>query len=178
VCSSDLLINAKITSGDDGILVVTRNGRSIHFSEKDVRSVGRNSTGVRAIRLKGDDKVIAMAVADENKMLLTLSENGYGKRTKFRDFRIQKRGGSGIIAMKVTEKTGKLSAAVDVDGTEDIMIITEKGIVIRQKIEQVNIIGRNTQGVRMIRLDKKDTVSDIALVVIGDEPEEIEGTEE
>jgi len=175
----DKLINAKITSGEDGILVVTRNGRSIHFSEKDVRSMGRNSTGVRAIRLKSDDKVISMAVADEEQMLLTLSEHGYGKRTKITDFRVQNRGGSGIIAMKVTEKTGKLSAAVEVAGDEDIMIITEKGIVIRQKVEQVSVIGRNTQGVRMIRLDENDSVSDIALVVNGEnDSEEVEPTEE
>lgn len=175
----DKLINAKTTSGDDGILIVTRNGRSIHFNEKDVRSTGRNSTGVKAIRLKGDDKVISMAVTDEERMLLTLSENGYGKRTNTTDFRIQRRGGSGIIAMKVTEKTGKLSAAVEVSGDEDIMIISEKGIVIRQKVEQVSVIGRNTQGVRMIRLDKDDTVSDIALVVNGDnDTEEVEPTEE
>ncbi len=175
----DKLINAKITTGDDGILIVTKNGRSIHFNENDVRSMGRNSTGVKAIKLKGDDKVISMAVADEERMLLTISEHGYGKRTNVTDFRVQRRGGSGIIAMKVTEKTGKLSAAVEVAGDEDIMIITEKGIVIRQKIEQISIIGRNTQGVRMIRLDKNDSVSDIALVVNGDtDSEEDELTEE
>jgi DNA gyrase subunit A len=174
----DKLINAQITSGEDEILIVTRNGRSIHFNENDVRSVGRNSTGVKGITLKNDDKVISMTIADKNKMLLTLSELGYGKRTRIKDFRVQNRGGSGIIAMKVTEKTGKLAAAVEVSGDEDIMIISEKGIVIRQKIEQVNIIGRNTQGVRMIRLDKNDTVSDIALVINGDDEPEEEATEE
>ncbi|KAA3609842.1 MAG: DNA gyrase subunit A [Calditrichaeota bacterium] len=175
----DKLINAQVTSGNDGILIVTRNGRSIHFKESDVRSMGRNSTGVKAIKLKGDDEVIAMAVADPERMLLTISDHGYGKRTQVTDFRVQNRGGSGIIAMKVTEKTGKLAAAVEVSGNEDIMIITEKGIVIRQKIEQVSIISRNTQGVRMIRLDENDSVSDIALVVNGEnESEEVEPTEE
>jgi DNA gyrase subunit A len=172
----DRLINAQITSGDDDILIVTKNGKSIRFSEKDVRSMGRNSTGVKAITLKGNDEVISMVTADEDLSLLILSENGYGKRTKIDDFRLQHRGGSGIIAMKVTEKTGNLSAAVEVGDSEDVMIITEKGVVIRQRVEQVSIIGRNTQGVRMIRLDESDKVSDMALVIQSEEDEK--GAEE
>lgn len=161
----DQLINAQITSGDDDILIVSHNGKSIRFNENDVRAMGRNSTGVKAITLKNEDRVITMAVADPELSLLIISENGYGKRTPIQDFRLQRRGGSGIIAMKVTEKTGKISAAVEVGDTEDVMIISEKGIVIRQKIEKISIIGRNTQGVRMIRLDENDLVSDITLVV-------------
>jgi len=134
--------------------------------------------GVKGITLKKDDKVIAMTVAQEDLSLLTLSENGYGKRSHISEFRLQKRGGSGIIAMKVTQKTGNLAAAIEVDGTEDIMIITEKGIVIRQKAEQVSIIGRSTQGVRMIRLDEGDQASDIAKVIQNDDDlENMEETE-
>ena len=165
----DQLINAQITSGEDDILIVTRNGKSIRFNENDVRAMGRNSTGVKAITLKGDDAVISMATADTDLSLLILSENGYGKRTRIDDFRLQKRGGSGIIAMKITEKTGNLAAAVEVGDTEDVVIITEKGIVIRQRVEKISIIGRNTQGVRMIRLDENDKVSDMALVIQNDD---------
>ena len=155
----------------DDILIASHNGKSIRFNENDVRSMGRNSTGVKAITLKGEDKVISMAVADPALSLLIISEKGYGKRTAIEDFRLQRRGGSGIIAMKVTEKTGKIAAAVEVGDTEDVMIISEKGIVIRQKVEQISIIGRNTQGVRMIRLDENDLVSDITLVVQNDSDE-------
>ena len=140
--------------------------------------MGRNSTGVKAITLKGNDKVISMAMADADLSLLILSENGYGKRTPIDDFRLQHRGGSGIIAMKITTKTGNLVEAVEVGDTEDVMIITEKGIVIRQRVEQISIIGRNTQGVRMIRLDESDKVSDMALVVQNEEEEEEKGAEE
>lgn len=161
----DELINAQVTTGNDDILIVTHVGKSIRFSEKDVRSMGRNSTGVKAISLRKEDKVISMAIADSSLSLLIISESGYGKRTPIEEFRLQRRGGSGIIAMKVTQKTGKLAAAVEVGETEDVMIITEKGIVIRQKVERISKIGRNTQGVRMIRLDENDKVSDITLVV-------------
>lgn len=174
----DELINAQITSGTDDILIVTHKGKAIRFAETDVRAVGRNSTGVKAIRLKGMDKVISMAIADSELSLLIISEKGYGKRTAIEDFRCQKRAGSGIIAMKVTEKTGNLVAAVEVGDTEDVMIISEKGIVIRQKVEKISIIGRNTQGVRMIRLDENDLVSDITLVVKSEtEEEEMEESE-
>ncbi len=174
---NDKLINAEVTSGDDHILVITRNGKSIRFDEKDVRSMGRNSTGVKAITLKGDDRVIAMTLADDEKTLLTVAENGYGKRTALPEYRLQHRGGSGIIAMKVSEKTGKLVSAISVSEDQDLMIITTKGVVIRQRVAQVSIIGRSTQGVKVIRLDKNDTVSDIALLDAFEEPEEEENME-
>ena len=105
----DKLINAQITSGNDDILIITKNGKSIRFSENDVRSMGRNSTGVKAITLKGNDQVISMAIADTSMSLLILSEKGYGKRTFIDDFRLQHRGGSGIIAMKVTDRIWSLA---------------------------------------------------------------------
>lgn len=166
---NDKLINAEVTTGKDHIVVITRNGKSIRFDENDVRSMGRNSTGVKAITLKGDDRVIAMTLADDEKTLLTVAENGYGKRTPLPEYRLQHRGGSGIIAMKVSEKTGKLVSAISVDENQDLMIITTKGVVIRQRVKQVSVIGRSTQGVKVIRLDKNDTVSDIALLEAFDE---------
>jgi len=174
---NDRLIAAHVTSGEDDIIVVTHHGKSIRFAEKDVRSMGRNSTGVKAISLKGDDFVIGAVPADESKTLLTLSENGYGKRTAVEEFRLQKRGGSGIIAMKTTGKTGNLVAAAEVDEEEDIMVITQNGIVIRQKVKFISIIGRNTQGVRIIRLMENDVVGDMARIVAS-EDEVIEEEEE
>ena len=165
----DQLIEAKLSDGASNILFITAKGKSINFMEKDVRPMGRNSTGVRAIRLAQKDRAIAMLVAKEEYKILTISENGYGKRTELKEFRLQSRGGSGIIAMKLTEKTGRLVSALGVVQNEDIMIITEKGIVIRQNVEDISIIGRNTQGVRLIRLDANDKVSDVTKVVISAE---------
>ncbi len=162
----DQLIEAKLSDGASNILFITANGKSINFLEKDVRPMGRNATGVKAIRLMEGDKAIAMLVAKEEYKILTISENGYGKRTELKEFRLQSRGGSGIIAMRLTEKTGKLVSALGVVQNEDIMIITEKGIVIRQNVEDISVIGRNTQGVRLIRLDENDKVSDVAKVML------------
>ncbi|HID39078.1 MAG TPA: DNA gyrase subunit A, partial [Calditrichaeota bacterium] len=142
----DQLIEVKLSDGASNILFITARGKSINFMEKDVRPMGRNSTGVRAIGLAEGDTAIAMLVAKEEYKILTISENGYGKRTELKEFRLQKRGGSGIIAMKLTEKTGKLVSALGVVQNEDIMIITEKGIVIRQNVEDISISSRNTQG--------------------------------
>ncbi|HGY54346.1 MAG TPA: DNA gyrase subunit A [Caldithrix abyssi] len=162
----DQLIEAKLSDGASNILFITANGKSINFLEKDVRPIGRNATGVKAIRLMEGDRAIAMLVAKEEYKILTISENGYGKRTELKEFRLQSRGGSGIIAMRLTEKTGKLVSALGVVQNEDIMIITEKGIVIRQNVEDISVIGRNTQGVRLIRLDENDKVSDVAKVML------------
>ncbi len=162
----DKLIEAKYSSGECKILFVTEKGTAIKFHESDVREMGRTATGVKAIRLKGDDRVIQMAVAKDEYQLLTISEKGYGKRTTVKDFRVQKRGGSGLIGMKITEKTGNLVTALTLVEEEDIMIITEKGVVIRQNTESISLIGRNTQGVRLIRLDTDDKVADVAKVVI------------
>lgn len=173
----DRLIEAKYSSGDCNILFVTRNGVAIKFHEKDVRGMGRTATGVKAIRLKDKDRVIQMVVARDDFELLTISENGYGKRTLVGDFRTQKRGGSGLIGMKITEKTGKLVSALGIQEEEDIMIITENGVVIRQSTHTISVIGRNTQGVKLIRLDENDKVGDVAKVMIsengnGDEEED------
>ena len=173
----DQLIEAKLSDGQSNILFITSNGKSINFLEKDVRPMGRTATGVRAIKLAPNDKAIAMLVAKEEYKILTISENGYGKRSEIKEFRLQNRGGSGIIAMRLTKKTGKLVSSLGVVQNEDIMIITEKGIVIRQNVEDISIIGRNTQGVRLIRLDRNDKVSDVAKVMLNGESEEGEEQE-
>jgi len=161
----DQLIEAKLSDADSNVIFVTAKGKSINFHENDVREMGRTATGVRAIKLRNNDKVIGMVVAKPEYKILTISENGFGKRTLIEEFREQNRGGSGIIAMKVTEKTGRLVSALGISEGEDIMIITENGVVIRQNTESISIIGRNTQGVKLIRLDEKDKVSDVAKLI-------------
>ena len=161
----DQLIEAKLSDGDSSVIFVTSQGKSINFNEGDVREMGRTATGVRAIKLKNNDKVIGMVVAKSEYKILTISENGFGKRTIIDEFREQNRGGSGIIAMKVTDKTGRLVSALGISEGEDIMIITENGVVIRQNTESISIIGRNTQGVKLIRLDTSDKVSDVAKLI-------------
>jgi DNA gyrase subunit A len=159
---NDHLLAAGLSDGESDILFITKNGKAIRFHENQVRQMGRGAAGVRGIRLKGEDKAIAMVVVKEGQELLTISENGYGKRTKVESFRTQSRGGGGIIAMKTTEKTGELVGALDVSGDEDMMIITEKGVIIRQNVSDISVIGRNTQGVKLIRLDENDKVSAVA----------------
>jgi len=161
ILENDELVSAQISDNNSQIMIITQRGRCIRFLESDIRVLGRSATGVKGIRLASGDKVIAMEVVQENKELLTLSERGYGKRTPISEFRLQSRHGSGLIAMKITEKTGQLVSALQVSGDEEIMITTERGIVIRQKVNNVSLIGRNTQGVKMIRLDENDFVSDI-----------------
>ena len=168
----DQLIEAKLSDGERKVLFVTAQGKAIHFHESQVRSMGRNATGVKAIRLKDKDKVIAMVVANGEMDLLTVSELGYGKRTPIAEFREQTRGGSGIIAMRITDKTGPLVSALGVYDHQDIVIITVNGIINRQNTVNISRFGRNTQGVRLIRLVEGDRVSDVAKVSVEDEEEQ------
>ncbi len=161
ILENDELVSAQISDNNSQIMIITQKGRSIRFEENEIRVLGRTATGVKGIRLIKDDKVIAMEVVRENNEILTLSERGYGKRTQVSEFRIQSRNGSGLIAMKITPKTGPLVSVLQVTGEEEVMIMTERGIIIRQKVNSVSVIGRNTQGVKMIRLDENDCVSDI-----------------
>ncbi len=173
---NDQLIEAKLAAKGQKIAFITSQGKGIVFMESDIREMGRTAAGVRAIRLNPSDKVIAMVVGDDDMDLLTVSEKGYGKRTPITDFRIQRRGGSGLIAMKITPKTGKLISALGVHDDQDIVIITENGIINRQNTANISRYGRNTQGVKLIRLGENDRVSDVAKVSItnGDEEDEQE----
>ena len=170
---NDELLSASISSGSNDIILVTRNGFSIRFNESGVRDMGRSASGVKGITLRKDDEVIGMVVVKREDTLLTISERGMGKRSHVRDYRTQSRGGKGIIAMKVNEKTGKLVAMLEVVDTEDIIIITENGVVIRQHIGKISVIGRNTQGVKLIRLDENDKIGDVAKIVVTNDNDEI-----
>jgi len=167
----DSLIEAKHSSGNDDIILATKKGFSIRFHESDVREMGRTATGVKGITLRNDDDVIGMVVVKREGTLLTVSEKGLGKRSNVSDYRVQTRGGKGIIAMKVTEKTGYIVAVLEVVDNEDIILLTENGVAIRQHIGNIKVIGRNTQGVKLMRVDD-DRISDVAKIVADDDKDE------
>jgi len=170
----DELIDVAITSGSDEIVLATRNGMAIHFEEKDARPMGRATEGVRGIDLSDDDVVVGMAFVRPDSTLLVVSENGMGKRTEVDAYRLQRRGGKGVINLKVNDKTGRVVAIKSVTGDEQLMIITRQGVVNRQRIDEIRVIGRATQGVRLVNLDEGDDVVDVARVIADDDEEELE----
>ena len=149
----DELINVRMTDGQDSVVLVTRKGLCITFKEDDVRPVGRTAQGVIGMRLDNDDDVIGMEpiISGQKATLLAITENGFGKRTELDEYRIQNRGGKGVITYKVTPKTGEIIGIRIVNGTEDVMLITDKGTIIRLKVEDISILGRSTQGVTLMR---------------------------
>jgi len=172
----DELINVKITNGDESIVLVSNLGKAIHFSEKDVRPVGRNSMGVKGMELEVDDYLVGMGVVNEGETLLIITENGYGKRTFLSDYRIQTRGGKGLITAKLTEKNGNIAAAKVVNDEQDLMIITFEGIIIRVPVDEISTTGRNTMGVKIINVKDNDHV--VSLAKIEPDLEKIEEDEE
>jgi DNA gyrase subunit A len=134
--------------------------------------MGRNSQGVRGISLREGDEVVAMVVVKREGTLLTISENGYGKRTVISDYKVTKRGSKGVITLKTTKRNGKLISLMEVVDNDDLMIVTKKGMIIRQSVNKISIIGRNTQGVRLIQLNEDDSVYDITRIIA--EEEEVE----
>ena len=170
----DELIQAKISNGHDNIIMATRDGKSIRFKEEDVRATGRRTKGVRGITIGTEDEVIGMLVLKNDGHVLVASENGYGKKSPTTEYRIQQRSGKGVYTLKKTEKTGSLVSILEVVNTDDIMIITSAGVMIRQATNEIRTIGRNTQGVRLIRLDEGAKISSVAKVVKEDEGEEEE----
>ncbi len=172
VDEGDELIEVQITDGTNDVVLATRNGMSIRFSEKDVREMGRATTGVRGIQLVQDDRVIGMVVIRRDATLLVVSERGLGKRSQLSDYRVQKRGGKGIITVKRTEKTGAVVALKEVLPDDELMLVTRHGVIIRLPVEGIRVIGRNTQGVKVMNLDTGDSVMDVARVVREDEEEE------
>lgn len=167
----DTLIEAKITEGMHDIMLATRNGKAIRFSELEVREMGRTATGVRGIQLIDDDYVIGSVVIKRTGTILVVTEHGYGKRSNIQDYTQQHRGGKGLITLKTTPKVGKMVAIKEVVDDDDFMIITQKGVIIRQKAKDIKVIGRNTQGVRLIKLDEGDAIADVARVFNDDEPQ-------
>lgn len=174
----DSLVATRLTDGDNDILIATRSGMAVRFRESDVRDMGRTAAGVRGIRLEADDRVIEMvAVKRADSNLLVVSENGYGKRSQVGDFRLTKRGGKGVISMNTTDKVGKVVAMKEVVDGDDIVVMTEGGMVIRQHVAEIRVLGRNTQGVKLIRLNANDRITGVAVVPAEDDDEAIEGIE-
>lgn len=159
----DRLLEVKFTNGDNHIIIGKRSGKVVHFHESDVRSMGRTAAGVRGVTLEGkDDRVIGMVcVAREDANLLVVSEKGYGKRSPIEDYRITKRGGKGVKTINITEKTGNLVSIKEVIDTDDLMIINKSGITIRISVEDLRVMGRATQGVKLIRLQEGDEISSV-----------------
>ena len=169
---TDSLIEAKLTNGNNEAVIITREGMSIRFPESDVRNMGRPATGVRGINLDKDDVVVALAVVDPNATLLVAGEHGIGKRTAFDEYRIQTRGGKGIITMKTNEKTGRVVGALTVIDKDEIMLLTQTGQMVRTPVKDIREAGRNTQGVKLINLTAGDKLTAIARVISEtDEPE-------
>ncbi|GAB2468931.1 DNA gyrase subunit A [Hymenobacter qilianensis] len=171
----DRLLDVQLTTGSSEIVVALRSGRAVRFPEGKVRSMGRNAAGVRGITLaNANDRVVGMVcVSDPSQELLVVSENGYGKRSELEEYRITNRGGKGVQAMKVTEKTGALVAIKDVNDTDDLMIINKSGIIIRLRVADLRIIGRATQGVRLLKISAGDEISSVAKVAAEEKEEEI-----
>ena len=168
----DELIGVKLTNGEDLILLSSDNAKMVVFKENNVRSMSRNSTGVKGMDLGENDHVISLSTSNEGKYILSISENGYGKMSLRESYRITSRGSKGVITMNVTEKTGRLVQTKAVNGDEDILVITEQGVVIRTSLKQVAISGRNAQGVKIIRIkDSEDKVKSIAVCDPSDKEE-------
>jgi DNA gyrase subunit A len=176
----DELISVRRTSGNEHIVVGASNGKLILFDEKDARPMGRNASGVRGILVSDEDFVVGMEVVHDfdNEKVLVVSENGYGKQTPLNDYRVQNRGGKGVITLNITDKNGQLISLKTVSADEDLMIITNQGIIIRLPINQVSQTGRATQGVRLIRLDNEQKVATVAKIGNTEDEDEILEVEE
>lgn len=175
----DELISIKKTNGEDKLIIGTKKGKCILFDEKDLRPLGRNTRGVKAITLGKEDVVVGMDKAtNESSSLLTITENGFGKRTELEEYSVQKRGGKGVFTHKLTGKTGDLVGIKVVDGTEDLMLITNSATVIRLSVNDINILGRATSGVTLIRMDKETKVVSFETIEENEEIDSEENAEE
>lgn len=166
--SGDRLIAVKMTEGNNDIVLGTRNGFAIRFKESDVRDMGRTATGVRGIKLSKGDIVVGLIVIKRQTTILVVTEKGYGKRSDISEYRTTHRGGKGIITVKTSDKVGKMISMLEVTDNEELIIISTQGMVIRQGISDIRVMGRNTQGVRVIRLNEGDSIADISKVVPDD----------
>jgi DNA gyrase subunit A len=173
----DRLIDAKLTNGNNEIVLITKNGMSLRFHEEQLRDQGRNTVGVWGIRPEKGDHVVAIAIVDPNSMLLVAGENGIGKRTPFDDYRRQSRGGKGIITMRTGEKTGEVVGALTVREADEIMLITNKGQMVRTRVKEIRETGRNTMGVKLMDLRNSEKLQAIAPVVSQVEEEEEQAAE-
>ena len=172
----DALIGAVLTTGKDEMLLGTKGGMAIHFSEEDVRPMGRTAYGVKGVELSEDDIVVALEVVTATGTILTVTENGYGKRTPVDEYRIQSRGGKGLINIKTSGRNGAVVGVKFLSGDEGVMLITGRGMIIRLNTADISTIGRNTQGVRLIQLEEGDQLTSVARLAEREGEEENEAT--
>ncbi|MBE8189643.1 MAG: DNA gyrase subunit A [Candidatus Thioglobus sp.] len=165
----DKLVGVEITSGEHDIMLFSANGKSIRFKESDVRVVGRTAIGVRGVRLKDGDEVVSMIIAKEDAPILTATEKGYGKRTSIDEYRTQTRAGSGVISIKTSARNGKVIGAIQVTDEDEMMLISNKGTLVRTRAADVSIIGRNTQGVTLIKIAKGEKLVSVAKIAETDD---------
>jgi DNA gyrase subunit A len=167
----DELLEAKLTNGNSQIMLAVKSGKAIRFEESKTRPMGRNASGVRGIRLKDNkDEVVGMiSVNDMDANILVVSENGFGKRSSLEDYRLTNRGGKGVKTISITEKTGKLVTLKSVSDNDDLMIINKSGIAIRMQVEDLRVMGRATQGVKVISLKDGDSIAAVAKVMKDDD---------
>jgi DNA gyrase subunit A len=163
------MIEAAITDGSEDLILAKRLGKAIRFHEKEVRPMGRTSRGVKAVTLEEGDAVVSMVTVRREATLLSITEHGYGKCSPVEEYRVSHRGGMGIITIKTTDRNGPVVAVKEVVDTDQLMIMTSHGQVIRVPVKGISVLGRNTQGVRLMHLDEGDRVSDVARVVVEDE---------
>ena len=175
----DELIDVQVTHGTNDVVLATKHGLSVRFHESDVRQMGRDTTGVKGVELRPGDLVVGMVVIKREATLLVVTEKGLGKCSNIDEYRVQKRGGKGIITVNRTDKTGDVVALMEVLPEDEIMLITKGGIAIRSSVSQVRVTGRNAQGVRLVSLEDGDLVTAVARIVPDDKTEgEAEGEEE
>jgi DNA gyrase subunit A len=175
--AGDELIDVQVTSGTNDIVLATQHGLSIRFHEQDVREMGRDTTGVKGIELSKDDRLIGMVVIKREANLLVVTEKGMGKCSPIDEYRVQRRGGKGIITVHRTDKTGDAVSIKEVLPDDELMLITKQGIAIRMPVKGIRVAGRNTQGVRLVNLEAHDLVMDVARVVPDDDEEPGEDVE-
>lgn len=174
---NDRVVSVRKTNGKQDVLIATRQGQAIKFNEQDARTIGRTSRGVRGIRLGAQDYVVDMIIADPSQSVLTVTQNGYGKRTKMEEYRRIGRGGKGVRNIICSQRNGPVAAVRSVQGHEQLILISQKGIVIRTPVEQINCIGRNTQGVRLMNLADSDFVQSVAKIAEAEQEEKLVPTE-
>jgi DNA gyrase subunit A len=169
--NGDAVISAQVSEGADEVFIGTRNGMSIRFREADVRSMGRTAGGVRGIELREDDQVVAMEVLRQGGTILTVTEQGYGKRTELEEYRTQTRGGIGIINIQTSDRNGKVVGIAHVTDDDELMLITQQGKILRMASKSIRTIGRATQGVKLIDIEGDDRAVSIARLAEKDEEE-------
>ena len=176
----DELLEAKLTTGNSQVMLAVKSGKAIRFEEEKTRPMGRNASGVRGISLGSkNDEVVGMIAVDEgDSEVLVVSENGYGKRSSIEDYRITNRGGKGVKTINITEKTGKLVAIKNVTDDDDLMIINKSGIAIRMAVADLRVMGRATQGVRLIKVREDDAIAAVAKAMKDEDAEDVENSAE